>query len=64
LRKGQAVPSVKKVEIKAKADSIRLPSGGDEPPTWSKKLKTYKRNSEQFYSSYMFIHFPGLFKAF
>lgn len=47
-KKGQAVPSVKKVEIKAKADSIRLPSGGDEPPTWSKKLKTYKRRQNAF----------------
>jgi len=46
-RKGQALIEVKKLEIKAKADSIRLPSGGDEPPDWSKKLKTYKRNLEQ-----------------
>ena len=46
-RKGQALLEVKKLEIKAKADSIRLPSGGDEPPEWSKKLKTYKRNLEQ-----------------
>eukprot|EP00434_Breviolum_minutum_P022624 symbB.v1.2.019965.t1/scaffold1632.1/size108648/5 len=47
-KKGQALLEVKKLEIKAKADSIRLPSGGDEPPDWSKKLKTYKRRQNAF----------------
>ena len=38
----------REIEIKAKDDSIRLPSGGDEPPSWSKKLKTYKRRQNAF----------------
>ncbi|CAJ1456110.1 unnamed protein product, partial [Effrenium voratum] len=43
-----ASSEVKQTEIRARQDSIRLPSGGDEPPSWSKKLKTYKRRQNAF----------------
>ena len=31
------------MKMKTKLDGIRLPSGSDDPPSWSKKVKTYKR---------------------
>lgn len=47
-KKTKAAQKGRQIEIKARDDSIRLPSGGDEPPSWSKKLKTYKRRQNAF----------------